>query len=124
VTPDLTIQIPVLYLHDHVFVCHGVKIRHLKNPGREACYKKTSLKKYLVGEMALRFCSVKLARLCLAEPFPGKKLQAKPGSGPGIICQVQPQPNIKSTGGQGGQIRQAPIPQRVQVHSWAYSAPP
>jgi hypothetical protein len=71
--------------------------------------------------MALRFCSVKLARLCPAEPFPGKKLQAKPGSGPGIICQVQPQPNIKST---GGQIMQALIPQRVQVHSWAYSAPP
>jgi hypothetical protein len=29
--PDLTIQIPLLSSHDHVFCCHGVKIRHLKN---------------------------------------------------------------------------------------------
>jgi len=120
----LTIQIPLLYLHDHVFCRHGVKIRHLKKCWLAGLLQKKSLEKYLVGEMALGFCSVKLARLCPAKPFLGKSFRPSLGVGPGIICQGQPQPNIKTTGGQGGQIRQAPIPQRVQVHSWAYSAPP
>jgi hypothetical protein len=75
----LTIQIPLLYSHNHVFCRHGVKIRHLKERWLRGLLQKKSLEKYLVREMALGFCSVKLARLCPAEPFLGKSFRPSLG---------------------------------------------
>jgi hypothetical protein len=62
--PDLTIQIPLLYLHDHFFLLSWRENSPPKKRWLKGSLQKTSLEQYLVGEMALRFCSVKLARLC------------------------------------------------------------